>query len=125
MNFTLMPSLEYFALAKVAILLWNEKGIRIHFIQKNPVTVSGIPILRNHRRKEWQKIEEKVIENASQLLLPEFLKQKMINFIYPIGVQILNWVEYHNENPYFGIDLPDEFCWTPQGTIDLKRTAEM
>lgn len=58
-------------------------------------------------------MEEKVTEILSQVLLPDLLKAKLLSFIPPIGLQIQKWVEYHNENLYFGINVPNEFCWTP------------
>lgn len=33
-------------------------------------------------------------------------------------------MEYHDRNSYLGINLPDELRWTPQGTVDKKKTAE-
>lgn len=52
-------------------------------------------------------------------------KSKNLGVIHPVGLQVLSWVEYHNENPHFGANIPDEFCWTPQGTINKKKTAEV
>ncbi|WP_264339069.1 hypothetical protein [Wolbachia endosymbiont (group A) of Cydia splendana] len=118
MNYTLTPSLEHITLVKIAITLWNQDDIRAltaRFYFRS--------LILSERRKEWQVVEDKVIEKIPELLLPEPLKKKVLNFIKPIGLEILKWREYHDQNSYLGIDLPNELCWTPQGTVDKKETA--
>ncbi|WP_265040588.1 hypothetical protein [Wolbachia endosymbiont (group A) of Ectemnius continuus] len=118
MNYTLMPSLEHGALIRTAITSWNQSDIRAL------MTEFYFPLLGSERREKWQEIEDKVIEKIPQLPQPEPLKKEILGFVKPIGLQILKWMEYHDENCYLGIDLPNELCWTPQGAVDKKKTAE-
>ncbi|RDD35197.1 hypothetical protein Wcon_00664 [Wolbachia endosymbiont of Cylisticus convexus] len=120
MNYILKPSLEHITLVKIAITLWNQDDIRAltaRFYFRS--------LILSERRKEWQVVEDRVIEKIPGLLLPGPLEKKVLNFIKPIGLEILKWREYHDQNSYLGIDLPNELCWTSQGTVDQKKTAEV
>lgn len=120
MNYILKPSLEHITLVKIAITLWNQDDIRAltaRFYFRS--------LILSERRKEWQIVEDRVIEKIPGLLLPGPLEKKVLNFIKPIGLEILKWREYHDQNFYLGIDLPNELCWTSQGTVDQKKTAEV
>lgn len=119
MNYALKPSFEHMALIKIAVTLWNQDDIRALMAK------FYFPLLGSERREKWQEIEDKVIEKVLQLPQPGPLKEKILSFIRPIGLQILKWLEYHRENCYFCIKLPNELCWTPQGTVDKKKTAGM
>lgn len=52
-----------------------------------------------------------------------FSPKKIKSVIKPIGFEILKWIMYHNGNNGFMVTVPSEFCWTPQGTIDMRKTA--
>ncbi|WP_353274478.1 hypothetical protein [Wolbachia endosymbiont (group A) of Ennomos erosarius] len=120
MNYTFTPSLERMTLVKIATMLWNQddtRALTARFYFRS--------LILSERQKEWQEIEDKVIEKVPELLLPEPLNKKVLNFIKPIGLEILKWREYHDQNSYLGIDLPNELYWTPQGTVDKKKTAEV
>ena len=138
MNFILKPPLEHIALVKVATVLWNHRDIRALileflnsplFLQLERCTdrrTTSLP-----RREKWQTIEDKVIEKLPQLMIPVSLKEKLLGYIQAVGLQILKWMEYHlryiqlNLNICLDVKLPNEFCWTSQGTIDQKKTAEV
>ncbi|GBM14348.1 hypothetical protein AVEN_55341-1 [Araneus ventricosus] len=119
MNYTLMPSLEHIALVKVATTLWNQDDIRALIEKFYSEIVSGRRI-----REKWQVIEDKVVEKLPQLSQPEPLKSEILGFIKPIGSQILKWLEYHIKNCQLHMKLPN-LCWTPEGTVDKKKTAEV
>lgn len=118
MKYILKPTLEDIALVKVVVILWNQDDIRALLNELSfPLSVSD-------RTEKWQDIEFKVILKVLQLPQPKLLTKKMLGFISPIGTQILNWMKHHADR-FFNIKLPNELCWTPQGTVDRKRTAEM
>ena len=117
MNYIVKPSLEHIALVKTASTLWIQSDIRL--LIKFNFSLVGADQFR-----EWQKIENRVTNRVSQLPLPEVSKEKIIAFIKPIGLEILKWMEYHCIG-YIQVDLPTDFSWKAQGTIDRKKTAEM
>ncbi|KAL7634704.1 UNVERIFIED_CONTAM: hypothetical protein RMT77_015081 [Armadillidium vulgare] len=119
-SYILRPSLEHITLVKIAITLWKQYDIRAltaRFYFRSTIL--------SERLKEWQVVEDKVIEKIPELLLPGPLKKKVLDFIKPIGLEMIKWREYYDQNSYLGIDLPNELCWNSQGTIDQKRTAEV
>ncbi|GFR11651.1 ANK_REP_REGION domain-containing protein [Trichonephila clavata] len=118
MNYTFVPSPEHKTLVEAAIKLWNEDDVR------SLVSRFYFPLILSKRMSEWQKIENKVVEKVSKLPLAKPLKEKLLCFIRPVGLQILTWVDFHDNRFSFVTMLPDEFFWTPQGTIDKKKTAE-
>lgn len=117
MKYILEPSLEHIALAKVAITLWSQDDVR--FLLRS----FSFLLLPTEKRKEWDNIEKRVVKNARKLSQPGLLQEKILGSIKPIGLEILKWIEYHCTGYYLYVDLPFSFCWTPQGTIDRKRTA--
>lgn len=121
MNYILKPSLEHMTLVKVVAALWNQDDVRASIAT---FTYSTTPP-HIKRRRQWKEIEEKVIEKALHLPLPELLKEKIWGFIKSMGLEIFKWIEYHCTGSYFHVDLPNDLCWTPQGTIDRKRIAQM
>lgn len=133
MNFILKPSLEHIALVKVSAVLWNQPDIRALMVK-----FSNFPLFPHvddehcfmpdsERKIIWQKIEDKVTEKMTQLTIPISLKDKMLGYIQSVGLQILRWMEVHHRKRKccVNLDLPNEFCWTSQGIIDKKKTAEM
>lgn len=125
MNFPLKASLEHMALLRIAISLWNQKDV---LALQRAVILSFIP-----DPLEWEKIEERVIEKAQQLSLPKLIKEKVLGVIKPIGMKIFRWIRnYRKKEKWIGTDyerdihtdLPPEFFWTSQCTIDVKKTAE-
>lgn len=118
MNFILKPSLEHIALVKVVVRLWNQDDI------KDLISKFCFPFCGSELKDEWPKIEDRVKEKVIQLPLPVLLKDKTLSFIKPIGFKILRWLKHHGD-AFSYIDLPHEFQWTPQGTIDEKKTAQM
>lgn len=136
MNFILKPSLEHIALVKVAAVLWNQPGIRALVVEfSNSPLFSQVdmeqlfsipqPQPPNERKVKWQTVEDKVIEKVPQLMIPISLKDKMLGYIQSVGLQILKWMDFHLRKCHFNLDLPHEFCWTSQGIIDKRKTAEM
>lgn len=86
MNFVLKPSLEHIALVKIVVSLWKQNDVMTLVVNlRSPLYV---------RDEEWQKIEDKVIENVPQLLLPELFKETLIGFVKPIGLQIFKWMQH-------------------------------
>ncbi|KFM64169.1 hypothetical protein X975_17661, partial [Stegodyphus mimosarum] len=120
MNYTLMPSLEHRALIKTSIMLWNKEDI--WSLMADFSFRSLLPI---HKKRQWEVAEDKVIQNISTLPLPEYLKKKMSIVTKATGLEILKWRQYHDLNSYLGIHQTNNLCWTPQGTVDSKRTAEL
>lgn len=116
MNYILKPALEHIALVKVASMLWDLPDIRILINEycRTP--------LHNPELGKWQKIEDKTLEKASQLPLPELLKKKICNFLQATSFQILSWLKYHRAKLRFNI-LPNKFYWLPRGTIDKKKNC--
>lgn len=82
MNYTFIPSSEHKTLVETTIKLWNQDDIR------DLLSEFYFPLLFKCM-SEWQKIENKVIEKVPELLLPEHLEKKVLDFIKPIGLQIL------------------------------------
>ena len=119
MKFVPEPSLEHFALVKIVIALWNRSDVRCSIAKFS----FRLPVW--NRLEEWQNIEVRVMEKVPRLPLPKFLNERIKSFVRPIGIQILKWIEYHREDHYIQINLPAEICWTPQGTIDKRKTAEI
>lgn len=117
MKYILEPSLERIAVVKVAIALWSQDDVR------TLIRSFSFLMLATEKRKEWDNIEKRVVKNARKLSQPGLLKEKILGCIKPIGLEILKWIEYHCTGYYLYVDLPFRFCWTPQGTIDRKRTA--
>lgn len=97
------PSLEYTILLKIVIMLWNQDDVRALMRKYR------FPLLFKNRIKEWQKIEDKVIEKVLSLPQLGLLTEKLIGFIKPIGIQILKWMEYHCTGLYLYINLPENF----------------
>lgn len=132
MNFTVKPSLEHIALVKIAASLWNQPNIRALVTEfwnlplppLNNTMFSPFTMITERERK-WPRIQDKVIEKMAHLMIPTCLKEKLICYIQPIGMQILKWMRYHLKFCCFNLALPANFCWTSQGTIDKKRTAEV
>lgn len=117
MNCVQKPSLRHIALVRIAISLWQQHDIRALIVK---LCVSLDP---NNVREKWKLIEVKVIKNALHLPQPELLKHKVLEFVLPIGLEILKWIKY-NHGSCYSVDLPNEFHWTLQGTIDKTKTAE-
>lgn len=117
MNFVLKPSLEHIALVKIVVSLWNQNDVMTLMVNlRSPLCI---------RDEEWQKIEDRVIEKVPQLLLPELLKETLISFVKPIGLQIFKWMQHVCKVFDLHVDLVAVLCWTSQGTIDRKKTAEV
>lgn len=117
MKFVLEPSLEHIALVKVVISLWNQNDVRA---QITKLSSSDL-----YLSAEWVKIEDRVMGKVSQLSLPHVLKEKMLGFVKPIGLQILGLMVYHCKIFCLYVSLPDELYWTPHGTVDRKKTAKV
>lgn len=121
MDYILKPSTEKQELVKKAIELWNQDDIR-DLIKK-----FYFLLFDGNKQKEWQKIEDKVAEKVSQLVLTESLKEKILGFIKPIGLQIIKWRKYHEDflsARKFIRNSINKIYWTPEGTIDKKKTAQ-
>lgn len=117
MNFSLKPSLEHIALVQVVATLWNQEDIR-DSLKKFRIYLPDV-----HVREKWLKIEAKVIEKISELSIPKSIYTEILHFIRPIGFQILRWMEFYFDGNGFNVAIPNEFCWTPQGTIDKKKNG--
>lgn len=114
-----MPSLEHIALVKVVAALWNGYNARAL------IEEFSFPLQEVGKIDAWEKIEAGISQKVPQLSLPELLHEKVLGIIKPIGLEIFKWMEYHCRGSFFYINLPNELCWTPQGTIDRRRTAQM
>lgn len=131
MNFILkLPSLKHITLVKVAASLWNQHDIMalVAELSKSPLFSKFDSIgayIPDERKQKWQSIENKVIEKMLQLIVPTNLKEEISGYIQTVGLQILQWVVYHLKFCDFDLNLMNEFCWTPQGTIDKNKTAEV
>lgn len=126
MNFPLKLSLEHIALVKIAITLWNKHDVRTS-VEQSSFSRSvddgcRIPI---ELKGEWKNIEEKVALNVSQLAISTHLKEKVLCYTQAVGIQILKWMQYHIKCCNYDLGLPNKFCWSPRGTIDKRKTAEM
>lgn len=119
MNYILKPSLEHITLVKIAAILWNLPDVRALMMK---FCLPLQPCEESPSRKKWQAVEEIVIEKVSKLPQPRHLQEKVLGLVKPIGLQILKWIEYHCKN-FLGVNLPNEFCWMAQGTLDKKKTA--
>lgn len=132
MNFIPQQTLENISLIKIVASLWNQHHIRVlvaefthsHLFSTVDNEITLIPTI-TLRRQKWQKIEDQVKEKLAKFTLPTSLKEKMLGYIQPVGLQIMKWMEYHLNHCCLDLDLPNEVCWTPQATIDKKKTAEL
>lgn len=119
LQFILKPyPLQHVCLVFIIIFLWNQTDIRALVVKSN----FSMDYL--HKSQEWKAIEEKIIKKVEKLSLPKMLKQKLSNFITPIGVQIIEWVQCHCicfDRVFFP---STKLYWTSGGTVDKKRTAE-
>lgn len=119
MNYTLNPSLEYMTLLNVAVTLWDPRYIR-DWVKKFCTALDS-----GELREQWLNITDIILAKAQQLPLPELLKEKTLVFVRAVDCQIVNWIDYHRVELHLNIGLPDEFCWTSQGLVDKKKTAEV
>ncbi|GBN53696.1 hypothetical protein AVEN_98751-1 [Araneus ventricosus] len=106
-------SLEEITLRRVVTYLWNvsifDSGEKLRYI--------------------WDIVEGEVKDKVSKLLLPESLKNRMMNLVRPIGSDILNWQVYHEDNlidarEVFDLHILQQLRRTCRGAIDYRRTAE-
>lgn len=131
MNFFANPSLTHIALVHVAATLWNQhdvKDLLKNFSCLLSVSKSNSFPYPHHPHKKhtkWKKIENTVINKVSEFTIPTSLKEKLLGYIQALGIQILRWMEYHFRFCCFDLGLLNNFCWTPHGTLDRKKTAEM
>lgn len=115
--FVLKPSLKHIALVNIVVSLWNQDDIKALIANLNfPLYI---------RDEDWQKIEDRVIEKVPQLLIPSLLKEKLVCFVKPIGLQIAEWIQHNCKRFHILVNVSTEICWTSHGTIDRKKTAEM
>lgn len=80
--------------------------------------------LHFNRIYKWEELEKDVANMPESLSLPEMLKSKLLCFIKPIGLQLLVWIDYLGHEFYFD-EVPFKVHWSPLGTIDRAKTAEM
>lgn len=132
MNFILNPSLKHIALVQVAAILWNEHDVNKHLVREFSCSLCisesnffPYPHYLCKRYDEWKMIEDSVIDKVSELTIPASLKEKLSCYIQPIGIQILRWIDYHFRFCGFDFGLLNNLCWTPNGTLDKKKTAEV
>lgn len=107
-----LRSLKDIALRKTVTLFWM------------PVHSYKLRCFQDYKNM-WPKIEEKIKENVHHVNLPRTVEEQVIAHLHPIGFQILKWIKFHESELPSSHILPTQFCWTQQGTIDLKRTAEI
>lgn len=143
MNFYLKPTLEHIALVQVAATLWNQHDIRdLVRTYANSLSISDLgasenslsiadlqfflyPHFFSEKHSEWKPIEDRVTGNVADLVIATSLKEKLLGYIQPIGIQILRWIEYYFRFGNFDLNLLNNLCWTPHGTVDKKKTAEV
>lgn len=116
MNDILKPTLEHIALINVTAALWNQADL------KDLLAKCYIPSNVREFNSQWYKVEDIAVKKVAKLPLPNQMKEKILCFIKPVGFQIAKWKQFHDRGT---ADLPYKFCWTPQGTIDEKKTAEV
>lgn len=119
MNYVLKPSLEQSALVQTAATLWNQADV------KDLLAKFDIPSKFDEFKSKWVKIEAIAVKKVAQLPLPKQMKEELLCIIRPIGFRISKWRQFHHRGCNLKVDLPKEFFWTPQGTIDEKKTAEV
>lgn len=122
MKLIFQPSLENMADVKIATTLWNQNDIK-DLISKVDFTCRTRTIMLK-AKQDMKEIEKKVLENIKQLPLPEMMVKKLY-IAKHIGRQISKWMIFHNCDFEIPLNLPDELPWTAQGTIDIKKTAEI
>lgn len=116
MKYVLEPSLEHITNIKIAVAICFEDDV------KNLLRKFYFPSRRGIKTKLIE-IENILVQKVEKLPLPKNLKEKLLCLTRPVGFQISKWKQFHN-NCNIRVNLPKEFFWTPQGTIDRKKTAE-
>ncbi|CAL1267008.1 unnamed protein product [Larinioides sclopetarius] len=120
-QYILKVSLKQLALRKVAIVLWHQAD-----------SLALVKLFRcqslscDSTIEQWQKTVENVVkEKVPILLLPDSLREELVNVIKPIGPEILKWRMYHESlisDAYFVLD---QLFWTSLGKVDYQKTAEI
>lgn len=131
MEFIHKQTLESTSFVKIAVLLWNQQDVRelvaeftnSNLFSQNDGDLALQPVF-TLRKEKWQKIEDQVTSKLVKLNLPVIMKDKMLGFVQSVGLQILKFLEYHRRYYCLRLNSPNKICWTPQGTIDKKKTAE-
>lgn len=127
MSISIFPSLEHIALVKVSVELWKEENsVEMvnryfrHWKMKNCLMRAEKP------PSAWKWLNTKLTEKSHRLPIPSTLKSKMENMIRVVGIQIFKWIIFHDKlnEARKSAHLIEKLCWTWEGAIDKKRTAE-
>ncbi|CAL1294432.1 unnamed protein product [Larinioides sclopetarius] len=117
------PNLEDMALSKVTVTLCKQAEIKtlIKACDYHKMIYKKFPY---EEQKDWKLVQLKAVEKMSMVCIPEKLRKRVLDRVWHVSLEICKWIDYHTKNSYLGIEAPDDFCWTPQGKIDKRKTAE-
>ena len=110
-------SLQELATTQIAIQFWAHKNAHMQ------IKLSG---LENYLRKK--KLYEYILQNIKLLILPKRLRQNVEYMIVLTGTEVLVFmymVIKNTESLKYCMELIlQNVCWTSQGTVNKKRSAE-
>ncbi|GBM73015.1 hypothetical protein AVEN_66230-1 [Araneus ventricosus] len=106
-------TLQQMALRKLALNLWNA-----FLAESGP----SLTLTQDQLEFAINKVQDKV----PLIGLPRSITGKLIKEITPIGVEIRRWRKYHRLliPSQVSRNALNQLCWTSQGTVDYRKTAE-
>lgn len=118
MSFISPPTLYHLLTKRILVILWNTPEIK-------RLIESKLDAIFNENIREWEQIEEKIIENIQKLNLPKKIENGFADYLRPIGLELLAWIEFHFMHVKLKPIIPAKLFWTSDGTINLPKTAEI
>ncbi|GBN04650.1 hypothetical protein AVEN_238653-1 [Araneus ventricosus] len=116
------PSLSYMCLAKIAVGLYNEFGLKI--LKK---AFPEMKCLRFREFKEHSPDDFILLSNRAKerlLLIPTILRKKILKAVERVQFELAEWLGRHEKKVgyyyYYG---KCDFFWRSDGSIDRTKTA--
>ncbi|CAL1293862.1 unnamed protein product [Larinioides sclopetarius] len=120
MDLSFPYSLKHIALVKMAISLCNNSEIKTLIQQER---TEGMLLFTSFAHQH--EMFEKFMTFLSNILLPPFLKNKIVCLIMPLTYEFDYWsAEHFFLNKDMNIDLQCYLQWRSSGMINWKKTAE-
>lgn len=113
---TLTSTLKSAACIKIVVQIWMKADVKREMLSVN-----------HNTRVKWKNVLKMIKDRVDELMLPELQVQDLKGIIRPIGKQLMKWLMFHktifHTAERSAADFFSFLCWTPQGTIDKKKTA--
>ncbi|GBN90211.1 hypothetical protein AVEN_181286-1 [Araneus ventricosus] len=125
-RFKMDLSLQRIAIINFAIDLWTAPDALIVIQECRFTSVYSSTIDDWSKSEEWQKIVCLIKNKVPEL--KKTLKNQILESIYEIGREIVNWKAFHEEylsDKDFSATILKKLVWTPAGTIDYLETAKI